>query len=455
MTKTRTAISLLLLYISKSGAVIVGVFILPWYQRLLGEEPFGVVAMVLSLQAFLVMLDLGTSTLVGRDVAAADEKAGSSLVTWRAAEFLLHGAYAALLILAIAINTIVVTPAPLLHVALCVLFFWALTVQNVAQSALLAKRFYALAAGTQMIGVLGRASITLSGLLLIEADLNTFFVAQAVSAVFQMVATSWLCRRVIAPSPTPVEFKPLLASAKELAIRGKPLVIFGLSGAAVLQLDKIIIPLFLSPTALSPYFLASALCLTPVSVLAGPITQYFQPHIIRSISVGDFATAQAKLLRLTLAIAAAVAIPSTLLWLARDVIVNLWLDNQPISAEVIRYVGILLPGIAVGALGFVPYTILVAHQDYRAQAILSATMTSVTLLATMTSAASGSIVAVCWVYAAYHSLSTVISWLRSTRLQPPPPHRYATLSARYALGLVALAFATGSALTLFSSITLP
>lgn len=455
MTKTRTAVSLLLLYISKSGAVIVGVLILPWYQRLLGEDAFGVVAMVLSLQAFLLMLDLGTSTLVGRDVAAANDKAVSSLVTWRAAEFLLHGAYAALLILAIAINTIAATPAPLLHVALCVLFFWALTVQNVAQSALLAKRFYALAAGTQMIGVLGRAAITLSGLLLIEADLSTFLVAQAVSAVCQMVATSWLCGRVIAPEHTPVELKTLLASAKELAIRGKPLVIFGLSGAAVLQLDKIIIPLFLSPTALSPYFLASALCLTPVSVLAGPIAQYFQPHIIRSISVGDFATAQVKLLKLTVAISVVVAIPSTLLWLERDFIVKLWLDNQPISAEVIRYVGILLPGIAVGALGFVPYTILVAHQDYRAQAILSATMTAATLLATITSAASGSVVAVCWVYAAYHSLSTVISWLRSTRLQPPPPHRYATRSARYALGLVALAFATISALTLFSQITLP
>lgn len=454
MTRARTAINLLLLYASKSGAVIVGVFILPWYQRLLGPEAFGVVATVLSLQAFLLMLDLGTSTLVGRDIAAAQDP-GSNLRTWRAAEFLLHGAYAGLLLVAVGANAIMATATPAVHVALCVLFFWALTVQNVGQSALLARRQYALAGSIQVVGVLGRALITVAALTLLSADLTTFFVVQTTTALAQMLVTSWLGRRALGPERSPMDAKELLHAVKALAVRGRPLVLFGLSGAAVLQLDKIIIPLFVSPAALSPYFLASALCLTPISVLAGPITQFFQPRIIASISAGNVAAAQDNLKKLTWAIVCAVAIPSALLWIGRELIIGMWLHQQPIATDVVRYVEILLPGVALGALGFVPYTILVAHQDYRAQANLSAAMTVLTLLATTVSAAMGSIMAICWIYASYHGLSTVVSWLRSLSLQPPPPHHYATRSAGHALVLLAGITSTLLALTLFPSLSIP
>ncbi len=442
----RTVFTLLLLYASKSGAVIVGIFVLPWYQRLLGPEVFGIVAAVLSLQAFLLMLDLGTSTLVGRDVAAHQDSK-SNLLTWRAAEMLLHCAYAVLLLVALAANATLDTDVPAEHVVLPVLFFWALTVQNVGQAALLAKRMYALAAGVQVVGVLARASTTLAALSLYRADLHTFFIAQTITALAQMLITSWLCGRTMAPASSPTDFNTRLQAVKDIAVRGKPLVLFGLAGAAVLQLDKIIIPLFITPTALSPYFLASALCLTPISVLAGPITQFFQPRIIRSISTGDAAEAQANLNKLTLAIVCAVAVPSALLWLGRDFIIHMWLQQQPIAADVVRYVEILLPGVALGALGFVPYTILIAHQDYRAQANLSAILTVLTLLATAVSAAMDSIVAICWVYAFYHALSAVVSWLRSTRLQPPRPHQYATRSAVHAMVLITGITTIAAALT--------
>ncbi len=436
MTRARTAINLLLLYASKSGAVIVGIFVLPWYQQHLGPQAFGVVASILSLQAFLLMLDLGTSTLVGRHLATAHSP-HSNLVTWRSAELLLHAAYFGLLLLAIVASALVPSSLPTSHIVLCVVFFWALTVQNVGQSALLAKRLYALAGGIQMVGVLGRAWITLAALSLLQADLGTFLTAQAMSAVAQMLVTAWLCRRAMDPTQTPLDFNALRARAKELAISGKPQVLFGLSGAAVLQLRKVIIPLFISPTALSPYFLASALCLTRISVLAGPITQYFQPRIIASISAGDMTSAQDNLRKLTLSIVCAVAIPSALLWLGRDFIINLWLNQDPIATEVTRYVEILLPGIALGALGFVPYTVLVAHQDYRAQARLPATLTVVTLLANVAASSMGSVLAICWIYAGYHSLSTVVSWLRSMRLQPPAPNHYALRAAGDALAMLA------------------
>ena len=425
-----------LLYASKSGGVIVGVFVLPWYQRLLGPDAFGLVALILSLQAFLLMLDLGTSTLVGRDVAITKNARGH-LLTWRAAVCLLHIVYSGLLILAISVNVFFDSPLPTLQVVLCTVLFWSLTVQNVGQSALLAKRQYAVAGSIQVVGVLGRAAITIFVLTHVSAELEKFLLAQAFISVVQMMVTSWFCRKALAQENQPFNIRMTHAQIVAIARRGAPLVLFGLSGAAVLQLDKIIIPMFVSPAALASYFLASALCLAPISVLAGPVNQYFFPGIIESINNQDAEQTLKHLKRLIFFICAVVAIPSVILWLGREPIVNMWLHQQPISSEVVRYVEILLPGIALGALGYVPFNILVAHEDYRAHSLLSAGMTVITLAATALAAAFGSILVVCWIYSSYHALSCVMTWWRASYLLAPTSDNYATRSAYFAITLIA------------------
>ncbi len=424
-----------LLYASKSGGVIVGVLVLPWYQRLLGPDAFGVVALILSLQAFLLMLDLGTSTLVGRDVAASKNSRGH-LITWRAAVSLLHVVYAGFLIVAIFVNLFFGTPVAPLQVVLCLVLFWSLTVQNVGQSALLAKRQFAVSGSVQVVGVLGRAAITLTALTYVSAELETFLFTQALTSVVQMMVTSWFCRQALDPENLPLDIRVLRTRIGELGRRGTPLVLFGLSGAAVLQLDKVIIPIFVSPAALAPYFLASALCLTPISVLAGPVNQYFFPGIIESINNQDAKQTLKRLQILIIVICVVVAIPSAVLWLWRESIINIWLHQQPISFEVVRYVEILLPGIALGALGYVPYNILVAHEDYRAHSLLSAGMTVITLAATALAAAFGSILAVCWIYASYHTLSAVITWWRASYLVATTSDNYVTRSAHFAIALI-------------------
>jgi O-antigen/teichoic acid export membrane protein len=428
-------IDLGLLYASKSGGVIVGILVLPWYQRLLGPDEFGIVALILSLQAFLLMLDLGTSTLVGRDVAASKSAQGH-LTVWRAAVSLLHVVYAVLLIVAIFVDLFFDTPLVPLQVALCLVLFWSLTVQNVGQSALLAKRQFVVSGIVQVIGVLGRAAITLIALSYVSAELETFLFSQALSAVVQMMVTSWFCRQALDLENLPLDIRTLRRRIAEIARRGAPLVLFGLAGAAVLQLDKVIISVFVSPAALTPYFLASALCLTPISVLAGPVNQYFFPGIIKSINNQDAKKTLKRLKMLIFVICAVVAIPSMVLWLGRESVINIWLQQQPISPEVVQYVEILLPGIAFGALGYVPYNILVAHEDYRAHSLLSAGMTVITLAATTVAAAFGSILAVCWVYASYHTFSVIFTWWRASYLVASTSDNYATRSAQYAIALI-------------------
>jgi len=70
--------------------------------------------------------------------------------------------------------------------------------------------------------------------------------------------------------------------------------------------------------------------------------------------------------------------------------------------------------------------------------VLSSLMTVVTLGLTAAFMSKGSILAVCGVYAAYHSGSTLVTWLRAMQLQPASPHNYATRVGTYCIAGVVL-----------------
>lgn len=439
VTPSRRGLDLAMLYASKSGAVLVGIFILPLFQKLLGPGAFGVVAVILSLQAFLIAMDLGMSAIVGRDLAAEDDR-GASMTTWRHAETVLHCAYAVFLPLALTVNAVLpLSSLSPLQLIACLLMFWALTVQNVGQSALLARRRYLEAGLIQTAGVLGRGLFTLLALHYVRADLDVFVIVQVVCSLIQLLVTRWRCLREFEPQDLPaIRHWSMGPEVRALALRGKPLMLFGLAGASVLQLDKIIVSSFVSPAALAPYYLASALCLTPISVLGAPIAQFFQPKVVRSIASQDAVATSAALRRFVSALVCAVAIPSAILWLGREEIVSTWVGGQHNAEQIARYLAILLPGVAIGALGHVPYVMLLAKQDFRFQARASATLTITALAATYSAASYGSVETVCWIYAGYHSLSTVVSWLRCIHLEPARPHRYATNSAIRAFVVLSL-----------------
>ena len=166
----RSLIDMAMLYASKAGAVIVGVLILPQFNRLLGPEQFGVVAVIFSLQALLLILDLGMSTIVGRDIAADGSSRQASMDIWRSAEAVLNVSYAALGVVLISVASLMGVSLTLPQMLLTLVLLWSLTQQNVAMSALLAKRRYLDAGIIQLVGVLARGLGTLVAINVIGAS---------------------------------------------------------------------------------------------------------------------------------------------------------------------------------------------------------------------------------------------------------------------------------------------
>ena len=415
-SKQRRLIDLLLLYVSKSGVVLVGLLILPFFNQVLGPEQFGVVALILTLQALLLFLDLGMATVVGRDLAAANSTSLQRALTWRAAEYVISIIYGALLFPVLIATWVWSDLLQLIEVTSCVILFWALTIQNIGQNALLARHFFIEAALIQGTGVVIRHGLTAIALAWLSPTLICFVSIQAAVSVAQMLVTRWRCKKILSLDETTCLTKLLLKRAQMLFRVGKPLMLLGLSGAAVTQLDKVIVTSFMSSRDLAPYFLAANLSLIPITVLAAPVAQFFQPRIVEALSSLSTTTIRRTIDHFTYLLVAFALLPTAAIWLFREPLIALWLNSSSEAALVTQYTTILLPGIAIGVLGYVPFTILIARQDYLFQAKFSTAMTMLTLSAAVAAAIQGSVLAICIVYATYHGLSTIGSWWRCVQI---------------------------------------
>ena len=62
--KEKISLDIIMLYLSKASGALTGFIFIPIYSSLLGPENFGVIAIILSIQAFALMMDFGMSTYI-------------------------------------------------------------------------------------------------------------------------------------------------------------------------------------------------------------------------------------------------------------------------------------------------------------------------------------------------------------------------------------------------------
>ncbi|GAC1374968.1 MAG: hypothetical protein NVSMB40_12500 [Aquirhabdus sp.] len=432
-----------MLYAGKISGVLVVFLFLPLYNRLLGAEQFGVVAVILSLQALLMMLDLGMSTLVCRDVAAAESSSTVLLKLIHTAETSLSGFYLCLLLGTVLFKAFGgLASIDFGTVIAIVVLFWILVLQNLYYSIMLARRAFTAASTIQFIGVVLRAAATVYVLSNVSASLTAFIMTQLFVSAIHFCITRLYCRNLFkSGSPLEDNHQRSFTDSVALLSQGRSLALFALAGAAVMQLDKPIVSFFMSAAQLAPYFLAATICMVPISILAGPVTQYFQPTLLNAVAEKNTVTADRTIRLFVKAMLLVIVLPSLLFWLLRSPVIELWMGNNPSNVTIAHYVKILLPGFTFGAFGFIPYTLLLSVKDFKFQAALSVGMTIVTLITTAVCASRQSIEGICYVYAVYNTTSTLLTWFRAMYL--PSTNAMAKLSfimvSKIIIGFVCIA----------------
>lgn len=427
-SRARTLLDMAMLYASKTGAILVGVIFLPIYHQRLGNDAFGIVAVILSIQAFAVMVDFGMSVLVGREVARLEHGAAEGLAIWRQAEAAVSAVYASILLLTLmaCLATGTSGDQSLIYLA-CVLFFLLTVLQNIAQTALLAQKRYVIASAIQVCGVTFRAAITVAALVHAQAGILTFLAVQLAATALYLLVTRHYCRKFLVADRDAVIPRLEWDEVWHLLRRGRPLFLTGLAGAAVMQLDKPTLSAFVPSGDVSPYFLAMSASILPTALLAAPLVQYFQPQIIRLMESPRSASSEQTITQFTLAVIFAVAVPSWILWHWADPIVRLWLRSPDQVGLVVSYMRTLLPGFALGSLCYVPVVLLLAAQDFKYQAVTSVAMTVATLGLVLAFAFVKRVDLVCYAYLGYFIAASVSVWWRSLTL--PSTQQWAKLSA--------------------------
>jgi O-antigen/teichoic acid export membrane protein len=327
--KNRHLIDLFLLFTSKSGVMIVGILILPIFHRILGSNDFGVVAVILSLQAFALIADFGMATLVGRDISHYQNSL-KGFATLRDAKIVVNIFYGGGLVIGLFVILLTSALTSKIHIFVgCSLLFLLSVLQNIEFSAILARKHYIVASVTQIIGVLGRALLTVAALVYVSKSLFVFIIAQVVGIALQLYMTSFCRRRVIPQSSLSITGEASLFGVHDLISRGLPLMFAGLAGAAVLQLDKPILSAFVSSSDIAPYFLAMSFSAIPATLLAGPIAQYFQPKLIEAMTeVSNSNQLERIVQNFTAVLLLIVGIPSFIIWQLAETIISVWLHTD-------------------------------------------------------------------------------------------------------------------------------
>ncbi|MFZ6848621.1 lipopolysaccharide biosynthesis protein [Undibacterium sp. RuRC25W] len=405
--------NLIMLFVSKAGGVLVTLIFTPLYYKLLGPEQFSIVAVILSLQSLLLMLDLGMTTMVSREVAIYGTRSLASVKIWANAEAILTFFYLCLFLLAIIFGFYSV-PKGLVWYAngLIITLFWLMVMQNLSQTVLLGGRLFKISGTIQLVGTLLRASLTVIALKFYSSSVECFLTSQLFGTLFQFIVTRNICKHFFSTTLIS-KIKYSFGECKALFKNGTPLLFLSLSGAAVSQLDKPIIASFLTAKVVSTYFLAVTFCLTPISVLGGPIYQYFLPNLTSMLAEKDSGQLTRHVSLFVIVLVFSTVIPTVSLLFYSEYWIRLWLGNVETTIQVSEFVSILLPGVLIGAMGYIPFSMLTACQDYQFQARLALFLTSITLALVVFFAQRKSIDAICFVYAGYHIVSTSSSWIRA------------------------------------------
>jgi O-antigen/teichoic acid export membrane protein len=415
-------LDVLALFAGRIGGVLVTLLFIPRYHALLGGQTFGAVSIVLSLQAFFLVSDLGLATLISRDTAIArDHSEGLTRAVWmrRRAEALLG-----LIALVVAIFA---TGWPLLsmtfftelpswsfeggcNVAMIAMLIMALVAINIVQLSLNALGDYQISAASAVVGAIIRAVVTVA-VLMAYPTLTGFLVAQLVLALLHLFAVRLYLEHRCAPLDWQEKLFELEAM-RELLRRCIPLTVYTLASAAAVNLDKTIVSAFISLEAAGIYFLATMYALVPVAVLSGPINSYFAPRVAHARHVGDAVAENRMAVTFQLVLMCAVIGPSLSLGFQMMDWLQLWLDDRSQFAQIVAVAPILLAGGALSATGYYPTTRLIAGGDNNYLARLSFTCGIGVLILATFFASRADLIGLAWSYFAFYAAGFAGLWLR-------------------------------------------
>lgn len=359
-------------YAAQAWIAIMGVAFVPVYIRYLGIEAYGLIGLFATLQAILVILDLGMSPTImreiarftggERDITAIRDLLRSveiaaitiGLITmagvWAAADWFAHSW----------IQSRTISEDTIAH---------ALTIMGVVSALRFVEGIFRgaiLGLQRQVIyNLIAAAMATLRGLGVIivlatvSNTVNAFFAWQGVISLVTLLTLATVTYRVLPPGERAGRFSVSILKDIWRFAAG----MLGISVLAMLltQIDKILLSRLLSLTALAHYMLAALIALA-LETLVFPLIQAVAPRLSRLHAEGNEAEftilyhLSAQIVSTTAGAAALVLIGFP------NVVLLAWTQDTVLTAEVAPLLRLLALGYLLNILLWIPYQAQLAYR---------------------------------------------------------------------------------------------
>jgi O-antigen/teichoic acid export membrane protein len=366
----RVRINLVVSLGGQGWTALVQLAVIPFYIRVLGIEAYGLIGFYSVLQAVLMILDLGVSPMLNRELARRSARPELA----REARDLVRTLEIGYWVLGLAIGSTVAAAAPFIashwinaaNIARPVVQR-AVTIMGVVTALQWPISFYQGGLlGLQHQPVLNGIRVTMStvsavGAVLIlrrEPTISVFFEWQVVVSAIHLVLISRALWRRLPLSDHPACVKPyLLRDVWRFAVGMSGMTACGL---VLTHADKVLVSRLFSLEALGYYSLAGTVA-NGMYGLINPIFSAIFPRFSVLASLGDEIALRQLYHRGSQLMTVTLMPLATLLWLFALEILMLWTGNLVASRSAAPIVGYLVMGTAVNGLMTLPYALQLAH----------------------------------------------------------------------------------------------
>lgn len=356
-------------YAGQAWMAIMAVAFVPVYASTLGYEAFGLVGLMLSLQAISMLLDLGMGGVMNRELArraATPDAAASMRELTRTLEWIIWP-------MALCIGVMVVMLAP------WVAERWLHARSMTTEQTTYAVRLMGLAVAAQWpsafytsglsglehqpaANIVNALFATLRGcgsavvLIAVSATIEAFMAWQAVVGVAQSLVAGWVLHRSLPPGAGRFRWEELRAARR---FAGGVVGITALS-IALIQLDRVLLSA-LRPLSELGYFTLALTVSAGLGRLVQPMFNATYPRFSRLVALNQDEelrllyrdASQYVLMLLAAACGVLIAFPRSLLFL--------WTGDQATAGVVASPMVILIVGTALNGLMNLPYALQLAY----------------------------------------------------------------------------------------------
>jgi O-antigen/teichoic acid export membrane protein len=358
-------------YLGQGWSGFMAVAFIPFYIQCLGVEAYGLIGLFTVIQALVLILDMGMSPTLNREMARltnGDYSPQSIRDLLRSLEIICYSLAAAIVVVAwffsdyFAREWLKTTQLPVGDVA------HALTLMTLVAALRLCEGIYrgslyglerqvwynytySFLSTLRYVGALAI-------LMWFSATIEAFFVWQAGVSIFTLVLLS-LCVHHSLP-----EARACAKFSKESLIRvwkfAGGMMGITLLSMLFLQMDKVLLSRLVSLHDLGYYSLASTAA-NVMFMIVVPVTQAIYPQLVKFSSYADQAEMAAIYHKTTQLVVVLTSSISMLLYFFSGGVIFVWSGNQDLIINTAPLLSILIIGSFLNGLSYLPYQLQIAH----------------------------------------------------------------------------------------------